>query len=71
MNFTDNPFERMMKQVPRPPHTNPIRKPPRGSPCMGCNLWNGTVCVGICYRELIVERKAGTSGQVGPMSQKK
>ena len=70
MNFTDSPFEREMKQVPRPPRPGPIRKPPRGSSCRGCDFWDGSACVGICYRNLLVERKAGTSGQVGPMSQK-
>lgn len=70
MNFTNSPFERMMKQVPHPPRPVPVRKPPRGSPCRGCRLWDDSACVGICYRELIVERKGGTSGHVGPMSQK-
>ena len=70
MNFTDSPYERMMKQVPRTPRPGPVRKPPCGSPCRGCRLWDGSACVGICYRELIVERKKGASGQHGPMPQK-
>jgi len=68
MNFTDSPFEKMMKQIPRQSHDRPIPKPPRRSPCRGCGYWDGRACVGVCYRELIVERKTGTSGQHGPMS---
>lgn len=67
MNFTNSPYEKMMKQVPRPPHPCPVRKPPRGSPCRDCRFWNGSVCVGLCHRDLIVERKERTSGQHGPM----
>ena len=35
MNFTSSPFERMMKEKPRPqaPAEN---RPPRGSACYGC-----------------------------------
>ena len=35
MNFTNSPFERMMKEKPRPqaPAEN---RPPRGSACYGC-----------------------------------
>ena len=72
MNFTDSPFEKMMKQVPRPPRPGPARRPPRGSPCRKCRFWSGSVCIGVCYRDLLIspkeERK--TSGQVDPMSQK-
>ncbi|MEQ3192831.1 hypothetical protein AAA173_20775 [Enterocloster aldenensis] len=59
MNFTDSPFEKMMKQKPRGgrPEKTPKAKP--GSPCYGCSFWRGMACVGTCYRDL-------TSGQVGP-----
>ena len=41
MNFTSSPFERMMKEKPRPqaPAEN---RPPRGSACCGC--WTGSYC---------------------------
>ena len=35
MRFTDSPFEKMMKQKPRPQAPAPA-KPPRGSRCSGC-----------------------------------
>ena len=40
MNFTSSPFERMMKEKPRPqaPAEN---RPPRGSACYGCCYWRG------------------------------
>ena len=34
MNFTNNPFEKMMKEKPRP-KAPAERKPPRGSACCG------------------------------------
>lgn len=59
MNFTDSPFEKMMKQKPRGggPEKTPKAKP--GSPCYGCSFWRGAACIGTCYRDL-------TSGQLGP-----
>ena len=44
MNFTSSPFERMMKEKPRPqaPAEN---RPPRGSACCGCCYWRGIACV--------------------------
>lgn len=47
MNFTSSPFERMMKEKPRPqaPAKN---RPPRGSACS----WRGIGCVS-CYKELL------------------
>jgi hypothetical protein len=68
MNFTDSPYEKMMKQVPRPSQEGAVQKPPRRSSCRECGYWDGRTCVGVCYRELIVERKVGTSGQHGPKS---
>lgn len=62
MNFTDSPFERMMKQVPRAPRPA-MSKPPAGSACHGCAFWRGVACVGICYRDLT---SRATSGQLGP-----
>lgn len=70
MNFTNNPYEKMMKEKPKPPRRGGKGKPPKGSPCRGCSYWNGMACVGVCYRELFISRKKGreTSGQAGPMS---
>jgi len=64
MNFTDSPFERMMKQVPRPSRGT-VRKPPIGSPCRGCGCWNGTPCVGVCCRELLLSRREATAVRAG------
>lgn len=62
MNFTDSPFERMMKEPPRPGNDG-------GHPCDGCHISN--YCKSQpgrcqkCFRPLIV-KPAQTSGQVGP-----
>lgn len=56
MNFTNSPYERMMKQVPRPSRRDP-------EPCPACREHGGD-----CRkkrRTLIVE-PSRTSGQVGP-----
>lgn len=56
MNFTDSPYERMMKQVPRPSRRDP-------EPCPACRKHGGD-----CRkkrRTLIVEPRR-ISGQVGP-----
>lgn len=69
MNFTGSPYEKMMKEKPRAYHPNPTRKPPKGSLCRDCSYWNGSMCVGICYRDLIFPQREGTSGQLGPKSE--
>ena len=51
MRFTDSPFEKMMKQKPRPQAPS-VPKAPRGSRCSGCPYWRGIGCVS-CYRELL------------------
>ena len=53
MNFTSNPYEKMMKQKPRPLASS-IPKP-RGSRCSGCPYWRGIGCMS-CYRELLKTR---------------
>jgi hypothetical protein len=67
MNFTDSPYEKMMKQIPR---LGPREKrvPPPGSPCRDCPYIQDGPCVGICYRDLMLSRKGGraTSGQLVP-----
>lgn len=51
MNFTNSPYETMMK---RPSHIQPpaTSKAPKGSRCHGCPYWRGIACVP-CYRELL------------------
>ena len=51
MNFTNNPYEKMMKQKPRPLAPS-IPTAPKGSRCSGCPYWRGISCVS-CYRELL------------------
>lgn len=60
MNFTDSPFERMMKQIPRPgrSHDKPSREP---APQRKAKKKPEA------YRDIII-RNAGTSGQIGPKS---
>ena len=54
MNFTNNPYEKMMKEKPKP--INPTYpKAPKGTPCEGCPYWRGIVCV-FCFRLLVKER---------------
>lgn len=67
MRFTDNPFELLMKQKPRPGREE-IPQPPEGSPCRQCSFWRGMVCVGLCYREFMAKVEKDTSGQPGPKS---
>ena len=49
MNFTNSPYERMMKKIPHKDIPTP-RKAPEGTPCAGCPYWRGITCV-FCYRE--------------------
>ena len=51
MNFTNSPYEKMMKQRPRPLAPS-VPKAPKGSRCSGCPYWRGISCVS-CYRELL------------------
>ena len=67
-NFTDSPFEKMMKQTPRS-YREPVAVPPPDSPCRGCTIWQGMACMGLCRRKIKPPAKEGaTSGQVGPKS---
>jgi len=49
MNFTNSPYERMMKEIPHPEAPTP-QKAPEGTPCAGCPYWRGIGCA-FCYRE--------------------
>ncbi len=52
MNFTDSPFEKMMKQ-PTYSREPAVQTPaPEGTACHGCPYWRGIACVS-CYRELL------------------
>lgn len=57
MNFTNSPFERMMKEKPRPKAPR-VKQPPRGSACCGCSYWRGIGCMP-CYRELLKSPSGG------------
>ncbi len=65
MNFTDSPYEKIMKRVLRS-YRPEVPKAPFGSICYGCTFWRGMACVGICYKEFMEKEKPGTSGHVGP-----
>ena len=49
MNFTNSPFERMMKEIPHKDIPAP-QKAPEGTPCVGCPYWREIACV-FCYQE--------------------
>ena len=49
MNFTNSPYEHMMKEIPHPEALAP-QKALEGSPCAGCPYWRGIMCV-LCYWE--------------------
>lgn len=51
MNFTNNRYEKMMKQRPQPMAPS-VPKAPSGSRCAGCPYWRGIRCMA-CYRELL------------------
>ena len=54
MNFTNSPYERMMKEFPRYEKPAP-RKAPEGSPCAGCPYWREISCV-FCYWKYFKEQ---------------
>lgn len=58
MNFTNSPYETMMKRPPRS-GAPALPKAPGGSRCHGCAYWRGIACVS-CYKELL---KAGAGGR--------
>ena len=55
MNFTNSPYERIMKEVPRYEKLAP-QKAPEGSPCVGCSYWRGITCV-FCYRKHLKKQR--------------
>lgn len=54
MNFTNSPYERMMKEVPHYEKSAP-QKAPEGSPCAGYPYWQGITCV-FCHWKYLKER---------------
>ena len=53
MNFTNSPYERMMKEVPHYEKSAP-QKAPEGSPCAGCPYWQDITCV-FCHWKYLKE----------------
>lgn len=49
MNFTNSPYERMMKEIPHK-DIPASQKAPEGTPCAGCPYWREIACV-FCYQE--------------------
>ena len=54
MNFTNSPYERMMKEIPHKVASAP-QKAPEGTPCVGFSYCRGIGCV-FCYREHLKSR---------------
>lgn len=54
MNFTNSPYERMMKEIPHKDIPAP-QKAPEGTPCAGCPYWREIACV-FCYQERLKSR---------------
>ena len=52
MNFTDSPFEPMMKQPTYYRVPEVALAAPEGTACHGCPYWRGIACIS-CYRELL------------------
>ena len=50
MNFTNSPYEKMMKEMPKGRKSFPMPEAPSGTHCKGCPYWRGISCV-FCYRE--------------------
>ena len=55
MNFTNSPYERMMKEVPHKAAPAP-QKAPEGTPCAGCPYWRGDR---LCFLLSGTHQKAG------------
>ena len=49
MNFTNGPYERMMKEIPHKDIPAP-QKAPEGTPGAGCPYWREIACV-VWYQE--------------------
>ena len=52
MNFTDSPFEKMIKQPFYSRGPSVEHPATEGTACHGCPYWRGIACVS-CYRELL------------------
>ncbi len=58
MNFTNSPYETMMKEVPPAMKPSQLPKAPKGSKCHGCPYWRGVGCMS-CYRDLLKGKSGG------------
>lgn len=60
MYFTDSPYERMMKQIPKGgpiPGEGPPPLP-EGHPCHGCCYAANGPCIGYCLKELMKKERS-------------
>jgi hypothetical protein len=64
MNFTDSPFERMMKQVPGQAGGLCVNR--RSAPLPGLRVLERRSLCGYLLRALLLSRREATSGQLGP-----
>ena len=55
MNFTNSPYEKMMKEQPKGRKNITLPKAPIGTPCKGCPYWRGIACV-FCFKERLRKR---------------
>lgn len=56
--FSSNPgLERMMRQKPNGRREPELPALPPDHPCHGCSYGMGRRCIGICYKELLAERR--------------
>lgn len=51
MNFTNSPYERMMKEIPHKDIPAP-QKAPEGTPCAGCPYWREIACISVIRNAL-------------------
>lgn len=55
MNFTNSPYEKMMKEQPKGRKNTTWSKAPIGTPCKGCPYWREIACV-FCFTERLKKR---------------
>lgn len=54
-SFTGSPYEKMMKQKPRAWREESL--PSKLPACKDCPYQKDGICIGVCYRELLKEKK--------------
>ncbi|MDO5399893.1 MAG: hypothetical protein Q4F17_02790 [Eubacteriales bacterium] len=55
MNFTNSPYEKMMKEQPKGRKNTALPKAPIGTPCKECPYWRGIACI-FCFKEHLKKR---------------